>query len=60
MYAKKILVEDYVWIATDGFISPGVTIGEGSLIGARSSVFSDIPSNSICYGSPAKKIKNRL
>jgi len=59
MMDKKITIEDQAWLATDVFIAPGVTIGRGSLIGARSSVFSDMPEGMICVGSPAKPVKRR-
>jgi len=59
MMDKKITIEDQVWLATDVFIAPGVTIGRGALIGARSSVFSDMPEDMICVGSPAKPVKRR-
>lgn len=38
-------------------ILPGVTIGEGSIIGANSLVTNDIPPFSIAFGSPAKVIR---
>ncbi|MEG3435708.1 hormogonium polysaccharide biosynthesis acetyltransferase HpsU [Pannus brasiliensis CCIBt3594] len=42
------------WIATDCFIAPGVKIGSNTVIGARSSVFSDIPENQVAWGSPCR------
>ena len=60
IYQKPIKIHDQVWIATDVFIAPGVIIEEGSLIGARSSVFKNIPSNKICAGSPVKIIRERI
>jgi putative colanic acid biosynthesis acetyltransferase WcaF len=60
MIDKKITIGDQVWVATDVFIAPGVTIGRGALIGARSSVFSDMPAGMICIGSPAKPVKPRV
>ncbi len=54
-----ILVENAVWIATDVFIAPGVQLGKGCVVGARSSVFSDLPESMICVGSPAKAIRKR-
>ena len=60
IYQKPIKIHDQVWIATDVFIAPGVIIEEGSLIGARSSVFKNIPSNKICTGSPVKIIRVRI
>ncbi len=38
-------------------ILPGVTIGEGSIIGANSLVSEDIPPFSIAFGSPAKVLR---
>jgi acetyltransferase-like isoleucine patch superfamily enzyme len=38
-------------------VLPGVTIGEGSIIGANSLVTDDIPPFSIAFGSPAKVIR---
>ncbi|MFT3785374.1 MAG: WcaF family extracellular polysaccharide biosynthesis acetyltransferase [Tepidisphaeraceae bacterium] len=47
------------WIAADAFVGPGVTIADGVLVGARSSVFSDLPEWTVCVGNPAKPIKPR-
>lgn len=58
-FAKKICIESESWLATDVFVAPGVRIGHGAVIGARSSVFSDIPPMMICYGYPAKSVRSR-
>lgn len=47
------------WIATDVFVAPGVTIGDGNVIGARSSVFSNIGDGMVCLGSPCRPVKPR-
>ncbi len=47
-----IAIGNGVWIATDCFVAPGVTIGANSVIGARSSVFRDIPTEQIAWGTP--------
>ncbi|NJC26647.1 putative colanic acid biosynthesis acetyltransferase [Neolewinella antarctica] len=60
IYAEPILIEPEAWIATDVYVGPGVTIGRGSVVGARSSVFKDLPAGKICVGSPAKVIRDRL
>jgi putative colanic acid biosynthesis acetyltransferase WcaF len=60
IYAKSIIIEDEAWVATDVFIAPGITIGKGAVIGARSSVFKDMPAGMICIGNPAKPVKKRL
>lgn len=59
IFAKPITIEDQVWITSEVYISPGVTIKKGAIIGVRSSVFNDIPEGKLCYGNPAKIIKNR-
>lgn len=60
IYAKKITIEDEVWVASDVFIAPGVTIKKGAIIGARSTVLNDMPEGMICYGYPAKPVKPRM
>lgn len=54
-----ITIGDNVWITADVFVAPGVTIGDGSVITARSSVFSDIPEWVVASGSPAIVKKKR-
>jgi putative colanic acid biosynthesis acetyltransferase WcaF len=60
IYAKKIIIKDECWLATDVFIAPGVTIHKGTVIGSRSSVYKNLPANKICLGSPAKVLRNRI
>ncbi|MCC6968936.1 MAG: hypothetical protein IT434_01830 [Phycisphaerales bacterium] len=48
------------WIAADVFVGPGVSIGEGTVVGARSSVFGDLPAWKVCVGSPAKAVRDRV
>ena len=57
--ARQITIEDQAWIAANVFIAPGVTIGTGAVIGARSSVFNDMPAGMVCMGTPAKPIGQR-
>lgn len=57
--AEPISIEDEVWLTNDVFVGPGVTIGRGSIIGARSSVFDDMPAGMVCFGYPCKPIKQR-
>ncbi|MGP5479172.1 putative colanic acid biosynthesis acetyltransferase [Pseudomonas helleri] len=59
IFAKPITVKDSVWIATDVFVAPGITIHDNVVVGARSSVFQDLPESNIYIGSPAKFIKPR-
>lgn len=59
IYGHNINIQDQCWIATDVYIAPGITIGYGTVVGARSSVFKDLPAGKICLGSPAQIIKDR-
>ena len=54
---KPVKIEDNVWIGEGAFISMGVTIGKGCVIGAHSFVNKDIPAYCIAVGNPAKVIK---
>lgn len=47
------------WIATDTYIAPGITIGDGVVVGARANVVRDLPEWTVCVGSPAKALKAR-
>jgi putative colanic acid biosynthesis acetyltransferase WcaF len=58
--ALPIRVEDQVWLTNDIFVGPGVTVGRGCVVGARSSVLHDLPPGMVCYGSPAKPAKPRI
>jgi len=52
-------IGDEAWIAADVFIAPGITVGRGAVVGARSSVFSDLPERMVCHGHPARPIRPR-
>lgn len=49
-----------VWIGMGAVIMPGVTIGDGAIIGAQSIVAKDIPPYTIAAGNPAKLIRQRF
>lgn len=57
--SKKVTIEDFVWIGHQVIILPGVTIGEGAIIGAGAVVSKDIPPLAIAAGNPIKIIKYR-
>lgn len=56
---RKIVIEDYVWIAAGAFIGPGVRIGQGAVVGARAVVTRDVEPWTIVAGNPAKVVKQR-
>jgi virginiamycin A acetyltransferase len=49
-----------VWIGTGAVIMPGISIGDGAIIGAYSVVASDVPAYSIVAGNPARVVKLRF
>jgi putative colanic acid biosynthesis acetyltransferase WcaF len=59
IFAQPIDIKNETWIASDVFIAPGVTIGQGTVVGFRSAVNKDLPPQMVCYGNPAKPIKPR-
>ncbi|AKF24355.1 acyl transferase [Sulfurovum lithotrophicum] len=59
IFSQKIIIKDECWLATDVYVAPGITVGRGTVVGARSSVFKDLPAAKVCVGSPALPIKDR-
>lgn len=57
--AHPIRVGEQAWIATDVFVAPGVEIGAGTVVGARSSVFNSLPARVVAMGSPARVVGPR-
>jgi len=56
---QPIHVGNGAWVCADAFIGPGVTIGHGSIVGARAVVTKDVPDNKIVVGNPAVSIGDR-
>jgi putative colanic acid biosynthesis acetyltransferase WcaF len=59
LFAKGIAIEPEAWLATDVFVAPGVRIGRGAVVGARSSVFHHVPPGTMNIGTPARVIGMR-
>ena len=55
-----IVVGDQVWICADAFIGPGVTVGEGAVVGARAVVLRDVLPWMVMVGNPARPVKKRI
>jgi acetyltransferase-like isoleucine patch superfamily enzyme len=55
----SVIINSYCIIGSSTTVFPGVTIGEGVAIGAKSLVNADIPSWSIAYGIPAQRRRAR-
>jgi putative colanic acid biosynthesis acetyltransferase WcaF len=57
--ALPVSIGDECWIASDVFIAPGISIGDGTVVGTRSTVFHDLPVGMFCYGTPARPMRPR-
>ena len=56
-YAKPVTIENDCWLAANVVVCGGVTIGEGSVIGAGSVVTKNIPPHSLAVGNPCRVIR---
>ncbi len=56
---RPIALGDACWVAAEAFVGPGVTIGEGALLGARAALFEDAEPLTIYRGNPALAIGRR-
>jgi putative colanic acid biosynthesis acetyltransferase WcaF len=56
---RPIRIGDKAWVAADAFVGPGVTVGEGAVLGARGAAFKDLAPWTIYSGNPAQALKQR-
>src|SRR5690606_28719524 len=59
-YKGDTVVGNDVWIGFEALIMPGVKIGNGAIIAARSVVVNDVPPYTIIGGNPARVIRERF
>ncbi|WP_395666132.1 putative colanic acid biosynthesis acetyltransferase [Methylocella sp.] len=57
--AKPISIGQRAWVAAEAFVGPGVSLGEGAILGARGCAFRDLAPWTIHGGNPARLIKER-
>lgn len=48
------------WVCAGAFVHPGVTVGEGAVVGARAVVIRNVPPWMVVAGNPARPIKKRV
>ncbi|OJW60281.1 MAG: type B chloramphenicol O-acetyltransferase [Sphingomonadales bacterium 63-6] len=58
--AGNTIIGNDVWIGSEAIIMPGVTIGDGAIIGTRALVTKDVSPYTIVGGNPARAIRNRF
>jgi putative colanic acid biosynthesis acetyltransferase WcaF len=59
LFARPINIGKDAWVCSEAFVGPGVTIGEGAVLGARAVAFKDLEAWQVYSGNPAQFIKNR-
>ncbi|WP_269843622.1 CatB-related O-acetyltransferase [Actibacterium pelagium] len=57
---QDTLIGHDVWIGHEAVVLPGVTVGNGAIIGARSVVSRDVPPFSVVAGNPARVVRQRF
>ncbi len=60
LVVKPIQIGSFAWVAADAFVGPGVTMGEGAVLGARAVAFRDLDPWTVYVGNPACEIKKRI
>ena len=53
LIVAPIVIDARAWVAADVFVGPGVKIGQGAVVGARSTVIHDVAPWTVVAGSPA-------
>jgi putative colanic acid biosynthesis acetyltransferase WcaF len=59
LLTAPIKIGQYSWVTSEVFIGPGVSIGDGAIVTARSVVFKNVSPWEVVGGHPAKFIKMR-
>jgi acetyltransferase-like isoleucine patch superfamily enzyme len=55
--ARPVRIGNNVWIGFDAVVLPGVTIGEGAIVGARSVVTGRVEPYTVVAGNPARAVR---
>ena len=56
-FGKPVRIGNSVWLGGRSVILPGVSIGEGAIVGAGAVVTRDVPDNVIVAGNPARILR---
>lgn len=57
--AEPIAIGPEAWICAEAFIGPGVTVGEGAVVGARAVATKNVEPWMVVAGNPARVVKKR-
>lgn len=59
LYTRPVRVCAYAWLASSSFVGPGVTVGEGAVLGARGVAMRDLEPWTVYAGNPAVELRKR-
>lgn len=59
LLARPIEIGPWAWVAAEAYVGPGVSIGEGGVVGARAVVTRDVGPMAIAVGNPARQLDRR-
>lgn len=57
MFPKPVVLGENVWVGAGAIIVPGITVGDGAVIGAGSIVTRDVEARMVVAGNPARPIR---
>jgi putative colanic acid biosynthesis acetyltransferase WcaF len=60
LICKELTIGDDVWIGASAFLCPGLSIGQGAVVGACSVVTRDVEPWTVVAGNPARIIRRRV
>ncbi len=56
---RPVSIGEQCWVASEAFVGPGVTMGDGAVLGARGALFSDAAPGGVYAGNRALLVKTR-
>lgn len=56
--ARPVRIGANVWIGFEACVMPGVTVGDGAIVGAKSVVFDDVAPYTVAAGNPARHVRD--
>ena len=59
LYTRPIRICRHAWIASNAFVGPGVTVGEGAVLGGCGVAFKDLEPWTVYAGNPAQPLRKR-
>lgn len=57
---RPVRIENKVWLGRNAIVLPGITVGEGAVIGAGAVVTKNVPPGGICVGNPGRVLERTV